>query len=239
MSDSKAKRDAQLARLRALMAKTVDNGCSEAEAQSAAAAVDRLLGAYEIDMDEVLAREQEIVTLHVDGAKHHVRYAAQRIAAFTDCKVWVSGANRFAYFGFKVDTEIAEYLTALFRRAIDREASNFTAFNADYAMLNGAGQREMQISFGVGMASRLGDRLTELKSKRDFQQRTSGRDLVAIKFPLVQAAFDKLGISLGSGKGRGRSIRDTSAYNAGRSAADRVSINPGISGRGQAGGRLR
>jgi hypothetical protein len=238
MSDkAKQEREHKLAQIRALMARTVDNGCTEAEVKAAAAAVDRLLAKYEIDLDEVTVKEQEIVRLAVSGRHHEVSGTALAIAAFTDCKVWADGPN-LMYFGFKVDTEIAEYLTMIFRRAMDRDVDKFTMFNADYNGAPARAVRDAESSFKVGMGARLGERLNELKSKRDFTQRTSGRDLVLIKTPLVQDAFAALGLTLGRG-GHGYSVRDTGAFKAGRIAGDSVSINQGIAGRAATSGRLR
>lgn len=230
MNETDKKREANLARIRALMAKTTANGCTEAEAQAAAAAVDRLIAEYEIDLDDLAVREQELAKIDIAVRRHPVSYSCLRISQFTDCRVWTDG-EFVSYLGFQVDTEIAEYLTLTFMRALDRESSGFTMFNADYALRDRAGQSEMLHSFQVGMASRLGERLVELKSKRDFSQRTSGRDLVKVKKPVVDAALASLGIRIGGG-GRGRSVRDAGAYNAGRSAADKVSVNAGVRGYG-------
>lgn len=235
----KSDRDAQLGRIRALMAKTVAAGCTEAEARAAAAAVDRLLSVYEISLDEVTVHEQKVVELIVPGiADHDVKFSANQIGGFTDCIVWFYHGRDIKVLGFQVDTEIAEYLLLLFKRAIDREAINFTVFNADYDAMDAVGRSNMMHSFRVGMASRLGDRLSELKSKRDMTRRSSGTDLVAIKMPIVQSAFDAMGIVLGAGKA-GRSIRDTAAYNAGRTAADGVKLSAGIASRAAAAGRIK
>lgn len=232
-------RDATLARIRALTAKTVDNGCTEAEATAAAAMVDKLLALYEIDFDEVALREQELVEVTVAGGNHAVTMAALNIAKFCDCKAWTTEhRTKIAYYGFPVDTEIAEYLTLLFIRAIDREVSNFSAFNQDFNLQNKTGRNDMLHSFRIGMASRLGDRLVELKSKRDFTQRGTGRDLVAIKLPLVEAAFAKLNLALSAGS-RGRSVRHSGAYVAGRSAAEGVAINQGIASYAEKRGVIR
>jgi uncharacterized protein DUF2786 len=232
-----ATRKALTARIRALMAKTVANGCTEAEAAAAAAHVDRLLGLYEIDLTEATVQEQEIVRLDIELEEHPVRHAARRIAAFTDCKVWTDGAY-LSFLGLEIDTEIAEYLTLLFQRAIDREVGQYAFFDADVALQDGAGRAAMTHSFSVGMATRLGERLVGLKSKRDFTQKATGFDLVLAKKPLVDAAFLTLGITLGRDP-RGRSIRHTGAYNAGRSAAEGVAISPGVTGRAGNPGRIK
>ena len=108
-------RERQLARIRALMSKTTANGCTEAEAQSAAAAVDRLLAEYEIDLDDVTVRAQSVERLEIEALKHSVRFACPAIGKFCDCKFWTS-SNRgiINFLGLELDTEIAEYLVMLF-----------------------------------------------------------------------------------------------------------------------------
>ncbi len=50
------------------LSKTVENGCTEAEAASAAAKVDELIATYEIDIDEVTMRKQEFLQATVSDA---------------------------------------------------------------------------------------------------------------------------------------------------------------------------
>ena len=235
----KARRQGTLGRIRALMAKTKENGCTEAEAAEAARKVDELMALYEIDLDEVSMRQQEIIKVIVaKTAGHTVEHAAIAIASFTDCRAWLT-AGDVTFFGFQVDTEIAEYLTLLFRRAIDREGATFVLFNPAWDQASKAGKAELLRSFGSGMGGRLGERLSDLKSKRDFtQQQTTGRDLVMMKKPAVDAAYAALGLVLA--RSRHASLaRNAAAYNAGRSAAANVSINQGVAGRAaRQGGRL-
>jgi hypothetical protein len=83
---NKSRRASTLARICAMMARTTDNGCSEAEAAEAARKVDELMALYEIDLDEVSMREQEIIEVQIATADHTVQYAAGAIGAFTDCR---------------------------------------------------------------------------------------------------------------------------------------------------------
>jgi hypothetical protein len=231
-------RAAVLARIRAAMARTVENGCTEAEAQAAAAMVDKLMALYEIDLTEATVAEQDVVRMDIKLDRHPVRWAAKAVGAFTDCKVWTD-KGFISFLGLEIDTQVAEYLMLLFQRAIDRETTNYSAFNADLALQDLRGQTEMVNSFQVGMASRLGERLAGMKSSRDFTQRKTGFDLVVAKGALVNEAWASLGITLGAAKG-GVSIRHKGAYEAGRSAADSVSINQGVGGRsGGNNGRIK
>jgi hypothetical protein len=237
------KRKALLQRIRGLMAKTTANGCTEAEARAAASMVDKLVAEYEIDLTETLVGEQEVVQLDIELNHHPVRFAAPRIAEFTDCRVWynaTAGRNDLCFLGFEIDTEIAEYLLLLFQRAMDREASQYSVFNPDFAMADRALRNSMLQSFNVGMATRLGDRLREMKSKRDFAQKERrGFDLVLAKKPIIDLAWASLGINLGNDK-RGATYRHEGAYEAGQNAANKVSINPGVGGgAGTGGGRIK
>lgn len=228
------KRKAILARIRAMMARTVANGCTEAEAEAAATLVDKLVAEYEIDLTETLVGDQEIVRLEIALNKHPVRYAALKIGAFCDCKVWYDdnhGAQNLCFLGLEIDTEIAEYLLLLFQRAIDREVLQYSAFNPEMALEDPTNAKGMVQSFSVGMASRLGDRLADLKGKRDFAQRSRGFDLVLAKKPLIDEAFASLGFELGRDDRHKMSVRHDAAYRAGRTAADKVSINQGVAGR--------
>lgn len=236
MNDT-TRREAMSARIRALMAKTVENGCTEAEARAAAEAVDRLLEMYELTLDEVSIQDQEVMQIAIAGmARHSVRFSAMAIAHFADCRVWEEN-GAVSYLGLDVDTQIAEYLTLVFRRALDREIANFTMFNADYALHDSIGQNVMVQSFGIGMASRLGERLGELKSKRDFAVKASGRDLVVAKAPLLDEALAVLGIVIGEAENN-HSIRNGKAFLAGRNAAESIAISQGVGG-GQGGRRIR
>lgn len=237
MSDRKPPREAMIGRIRALMAKTTANGCTEQEARAAAAAVDRLLQEYEIDLSEVEVRASaEICKVSIGAAQHSVRFAAKKIAAFCDCEVWTEGRSDLVFLGLELDTEIAEYLVMLFMRSIDREAGQYVMLNADYALRDSRAQRDMLVAFKIGVASRLGERLLELKSARDFSQRGGGQSLVVVKSALVQQGMQQLGIVLGRGAGS-TPIRDQAAYAAGRSAANNVRISQGV--HGSAGGSTK
>jgi hypothetical protein len=226
MSDEKTK-EARIARLRALMAKTTANGCTEAEARAAAAMVDKLLGEYEIDLTELEVKSQDIIQLDVECRAHEVTTAALEIAHFADCRVWLSGPS-ICYLGLELDCEICEYLTLLFVRAIDRETQSVTFMNPMYSKLAKPDKREFVHSFQAGMAVRLGERLREMKSKRDWVVKTSGTDLVVVKGDLVNRAYDSLGLRLGHG--RGRAIKDHAAFAAGRVAGQGVALNAGVKG---------
>jgi hypothetical protein len=234
------KREGQLARIRALMARTVENGCTEAEAKAAANLVDKLLATYEVGLDELAVREQECIRLDLPLLHSPVKFAARAIAAFCDARTWVNtDTNNIVYLGLEIDCDVAEYLTLVFHRAIERETAQATAFSPEYALMDGEGRMAWKLSFAVGMAARLGERLTELKSGRDFTARKTGFDLVVSKAAVVKEAWDSLGLVLGPARGGGTNLTDAGAYAQGRTAADGVAINQGVHGNSTPAGKLR
>ncbi len=85
------------ARIKALTEKTVANGCTEAEAMSAAEMVGRLLERYALSMDEIEVRTAKCVQVEVDlGSRRRrpIDRCVPAIARFCDCKVWLSPAAR-------------------------------------------------------------------------------------------------------------------------------------------------
>ena len=233
-----SKREDLLRRIRGLMAKTTANGCTEAEASAAAEHVDRLMAEYDVNLTDLEVRDQTCVQVAVPtGAKdwHPVEFTASAVAAFTDTKCWLTTVQRLRvvnYFGLKTDVEIAEYLTFLFRRAIERETASVGMMDFKWQSMNNRQKQDARDSFGLGMAKRLSERLRELKSKRDWTtEHATGRSLIVVKGAVVTEQYAKLNLKLG--KGKGKPIRDPAAYQNGQKAGDRVTIQPGVSGRAQ------
>ena len=80
-------------RIKALAEKTVSNGCTEAEAMTAAEMVGRLLERYALSMEEIDVREERCVQIAVPiGGKQRrpIDGCVTAIARFCDCKVWIS-----------------------------------------------------------------------------------------------------------------------------------------------------
>ena len=78
------------ARIRALTAKTIANGCTEAEAMAAAEMVGRLLERYALSMDAIEIRTARCVQVTVPLGGHRRRPidgCVPAIARFCDCKV--------------------------------------------------------------------------------------------------------------------------------------------------------
>ena len=143
------------ARIRALAAKTVDRGCSEAEAMAAAAKVGELLAIYGLTMTEVALREEACVqrrTPVLGPQRQAMRWLYPALLRLCECRGWTDGRQDFVLFGLEPDVLMAEYLLAVVGRALETEELRYRA-SADYAARTQAPQAMLR-SF-----RRFGDRL--------------------------------------------------------------------------------
>jgi hypothetical protein len=166
------------ARIKALAAKTVAQGCSEAEAMNAAAMVGQLLQRYNLSMEEIDVREQKCITLSIptgSARKGAMNWCVSSIARFADCKVWYSrrytgggflGKREFVwnFFGQETDLEVVKYLYEVIQAAFQRETKAFKNTDTYRATLKRA---SASTSFQHGMADRIATRLTEMKREND------------------------------------------------------------------------
>jgi hypothetical protein len=231
------------ARIRALTEKTVANGCTEAEAMSAAEMVGRLLERYALNMDEIEVREARCVQAEVPiGGRRRrpIDACVPAIARFCDCKVWLArdarstaddddfdrtlSAARYVFFGFETDTVLATYLFAVIDRAIRTEDA---AFRRGNPALRAVRLRRASASFQQGVAARVGDRLDAMHRDREASvrtQRSNGTALILARHRVVEDAFRETDVRLVSMAAIGRR-RIASAFREGWSAGDRVNLS--------------
>ena len=216
--------------IQALLRKTVQNGCSEAEALSAAKKVSELLGRLSKaisgdEFDEEICRQHEATERH-----HEVVDVADAIAFFCDCKFWLS-ANKIIYFGIPHDVEIATYLTDLCRAAMD---AAFRLYLKSPERPHGKHGRSLRTSYMLAMADRLSRRIeilailrkSDLRSEKKDRERRRSADLT--KKRIIDKQFEALGIILEFDSRERRYSRNYAAYSAGWDAGGRINISPGI-----------
>ena len=167
------------ARIKALTEKTVANGCTEAEAMSAADMVGRLLERYALSMDEIEIRSSRCVQREVPlggQRRRPIDGCVPAIARFCDCKVWLAQAagdhvvgeaprgKCYAFFGFETDAELATYLYAVIERAIVTETHHF---KLTHPRLRAVRLRQGSASFQHGMVARVAARLDVMHEERE------------------------------------------------------------------------
>jgi hypothetical protein len=232
-SSNLAALDKLKARIQALRAKTIDNGCTEDEALSAAAKVAELLDRYDLSLTDVEIREapceQRAFETH-RKKRIPLDDCIGAIAHFCDCRVWReknhAGEARFVFFGLRSDIEVAHYLTELVDSAVRSEAGRYKT-TREYQAFRHNERHLANASFALGMVASIADRLTAMKAERDQVIQNSGRALVAVKAAVVDAEFEKLDLKLRAQRGGSRMV-SMAAYEAGGVAGASLAINPGI-----------
>jgi hypothetical protein len=220
-------------RIQGLRAKTIDNGCTEAEALLAAAKVAELLDRYDLSLTDVELRDAPC------ERRAYETYRKKRvplddcigaIAKFCDCRVWreknPAGEARYVYFGLRSDVEVAHYLTELIDGAVRAELGRYKN-SAEYRRFRHQDRHVANGSFTLGMVASIADRLLSMKAERDAVARSSGRDLVVLKTAVVDAELEKLNLNLRTVRRASRMVSQT-AYDAGGEAGATTAINPGI-----------
>jgi hypothetical protein len=239
------------ARIQALAEKTVANGCTEAEAMSAAEMVGRLLERYALNMDEIEVRGTRCVQVEVPiGGRRRrpIDGCVPAIARFCDCKVWLARAevaplsnepdgpdwtrpgSSYVFFGFETDTSLAAYLFEVIDRAIRTEDDTFKRANP---RLRAARLRRASASFQHGLVARVGKRLTAMHEAREATvraRRSTGTALILAKHRLVEEAFTDIDIRLVSMSAIGQR-RVAAAFREGWAAGERVNLNRPVPGR--------
>ncbi len=221
-------------RIQGLRAKTIDNGCTEGEALSAAAKVAELLDRYDLSLTDVEIREapceERIYETHLKK-RIPLDECVGAIAAFCDCRVWreknAAGEARFVFFGLRSDVEVAHYLTELIDGAVRAELGRYK-ISADYKRFRHQERHLANASFTLGMCASIADRLVAMKAERDGVIQSSGRGLIVLKAAVIDTELEKLGLKLRTvQEGPGRMISPM-AYDAGGAAGESVALNPGI-----------
>lgn len=221
------------ARIRALRAKTVENGCTEDEAVAAAEMLAKLLAKYNMTLDEAELRASPFdrhTEEHTDWTGERLWKIADAVSVLTAARYWQSRPGTFpieiTFFGFAHEVEVARYMLEICANAMrmeqGRQCRRFKLFTSDR-------QRRRVTPFLDGMADRLAERIRALKPKE-----ATGNGLIVLHDALVDQAMPKIE------NRRARGSRDLDAgYKEGRAAADRVALNRGLSGRDDVIGLLR
>src|SRR3954447_15514470 len=170
-------------RIQGLRSKTTDNGCTEAEALSAAAKVAELLDRYDLSLTDIDIRDAPC------ERREYETYRKKRIplddcigaiANFCDCRVWreknQAGEARYVFFGLRSDIEVAHYLTELIDNAVRSELGRYKT-SAGYRRFRHQDRHVANASFTLGMVASIAHRLTAIKRERDAVKNGTGHSL--------------------------------------------------------------
>jgi hypothetical protein len=232
------RRNAIIEKIKALLAKTTENGATEAEMLSALDRAAAMMEAYSItDADVQLTREEK-VALHTDAPDvtdpHKIKWRLTH-AVSEFCGVLIyrrSHETGLKCIGMPSDVQFAMWL-------LDTLAD--FVFAELYAHLVGclAPKSERRIiirSFTAACCERIGERLMALVERSKEARTSSGRELVVVKDAKIKAFMKDNGIRIRLRCMGGGSTFDSAAQAAGHAAGDRASFGRPVTG---AAGMLR
>jgi hypothetical protein len=240
------KRSALLDKISALLAKTQQNGCTEAEAMAAAELASKLIAKYGLSLSELEAMPLPGEACEADGAPignercHEVVHLSHAIAFYTDTRSWYSRHGVIhvdkdrrrrhqhhgiiaVFFGLATDVQGAIYLTNTLRVALDTEWQAYWKVNGRQSKTS---PRTARTNFMRGMIRRLSGRLREMKKAQGRANENDCRAIVLLKERIVDEAYEAVGIKPRTSHSS-VSMSDEQALHAGIAAGDRVTIGSG------------
>lgn len=216
-------------KLRALRAKTTENGCTEAEALAAAEKIDQLLREYAISRDELDQRDfQEAPYQTADFKRdHRVRYTSlwhvvAQVAALCECRAWwpkeKGGVHGLVarFYGEEQDVEMALHLMGVIEKAIENEWFLFSFTNPI----------AHQLSFTDGCAKRIAERLRDMRLHTEEFVRARGKALVVQTKAMVRARnLADMGLKFTP---TAPNVNDGSSFLAGYAAGNHATFHQGV-----------
>jgi hypothetical protein len=228
-------------KVRALVSKTIENGCSEPEAMAALAKAQAMRDAYVVTDEELALTKDEKAVLHAGDRgndPHGIQFTlANAIAEFTDTKAWRTGRVRgndakgyqFTFCGLKSDTDLAHFLLDTLTAFVQDELVNHLAISPGSRHM----RRRTINDFVAGITSRINQRMRKIVEQSKPKQASNSRALVVAKSAIVQAMMEANDIRLRSCSGGDRVGGDPHAFAAGRAAGARASFGRPVTGHGR------
>jgi hypothetical protein len=229
-------REGLLGKIRALVAKTMENGCTESEAMSAIDRARAMMDAHAVTESELALTKEEKAILRREppGTKdpHRIKWQLlNAVAEFCGCKGWRAGGRghnqSLVFCGLPSDAQFATWLldtlTAFVQDELVKHLMEVCPGKED--------KRDVIRSFVRGCTDRIGQRLEELCEQSAAVAASNATALMVVKNAVVKAKMDELEIKVHAMSDPCCSAGDCTSYAAGHSAGDRASFGRPVSGR--------
>lgn len=228
-----------LIKVKALLAKTIENGCTEAEAMSALNMAQAMMDAYEISEDEVIEAKSEEAVQQSSQWKtdpHSIkRRLSVEISLFTGCRVWRERkTTKLNFIGLQSDVDFAIWLLDTLGFFVFQELAKHLIRNRDTIGDN----RQYHIEgFVSGCCVRINARLRELRIASEKKATANRNALMVVKSDLIKKKMELDGLRLK----KGPNIKlggDVNSFKAGVAAGNKASFGRPV-GTAATGGMLR
>lgn len=249
-------REKILQRVLNLRARAENDGSSEAEMQTAFTMAAKLMDSYQIEEAELALAESEgritldIVTQKSDTSalkgnqRHKIIMCLSGINALTQTKcVYNSYNGAITFTGHRPDVELANYLVAVVREALDREYDNYRKSNVSVG-------RGAKASFQTAMAIRVNSRLYEMAHESENKRQDEKREAQKLQIENASTASSTALVIAEIAEQKRKEVSEAyrkahprvrtsasfsygsnrTAHSAGSSAGDRVNLGRAIGG---------
>lgn len=214
---------AMIDKIRAMLAKTVENGCTEAEAMVALQMAETMMQAHEITEDDLKEVRGETAILMRSDMRdpQNVRWKlCYWISKFTETKTF-GHKKSIKFVGLKGDVEFALWLTETLTTFVHSELKRYMWANG-YQAFQGTKRVRVINSFIIGCCSRINTKLLTMINARNVT--TLGTDLVVAKQALIEDVMKDLNVKKADNRGRKASAFYRDVYSAGQEAGDKASF---------------
>ena len=221
------------AKLRALRAKTVENGCTEEEAMAAAEKMAELLSKHGLSAEELDAEgyERHEVAMGRRSPLDEVWFA---VAAFADCRGWYQrhdGKTNFVFFGRPQDALVAEYVYDVLKSACANALAGFRASEVFRRRRTTKTRAHAVKAFQEGLASSLVNKLQHGLWRRCWAgTHDTTKAVILASRAQLDLAMKAEGIELGTarpiGQAKGKFADD--AKGSGHAAGRRIEVSASL-----------
>jgi hypothetical protein len=230
-------REKLLSKIRALLAKTLEAGCTEDEAMAALSKAQAMRDAYDVTEAELNLTKEEKAVFRCEppGTKdpHRIKWQMlYGVENFCNCKAWRKNRAKgggLVFCGLPADVQFATWLLDTLAAFVQAELVEYLM---DAAPSN-EDRKDAIRGFVAGCARRIEERLLELCKQSEAVATSNAKALVVVKDAAIKAKMEEFDIHL-SGGGSCGSGGDLASYQAGKAAGDRASFGRPVSGRNAA-----
>jgi hypothetical protein len=228
-----ADRNSIIEKVKALLAKTTQNGCTEEEELTALAKARAWIDAHEItDAELALSREEKAI-LHDESEAdardtHQIKWLlSHAVERYCNVRIYRNRSKAgLTFAGFKSDIDFARWLLD---HLADFVHDALFEFLLDCLAPEGKERKQEIRGFVIGCTERINARLIEMCDQSKTERTTNGQALIVIKDQAINDLLMAEGICLRWSGGSRAGFSD-GARAAGQSAGDRANFGKPVSG---------
>jgi len=227
-------------KIKALLAKTVQAGCTEQEAFTAFELAQRLISEYQIDLTEAELIEEGFSTFALDWTSEKRQFIEDRlvvaIGKFTDCKPLrvvnsscfgkgkktKKGSYKLVFYGFKSDVAFASWLISSLISFAENSAEAHVLYELgeEYSLKQ---QKEAWRAYVEGLCDRIRKRLAELKQAPKVK--TGNAVAIINKVQLIEQYLNEHGVKTKPGNKLSTNLDNEESFYAGYRRGEEAGLN--------------